>query len=246
MNDIFYRHPDVFAVGETAPIIFECSNGLEIGLQSCRERIVNGEILELRPRTVDAVRRLMCEEFPSTESHWMHKPIGLSACVEAKMVSRGVDYAADWYWGIFSDLFPQSRDILVLRDPIDTIASGARYWQRSEASVAYELSLTLKILSRTTLRPLVIRFDELANHPQDSLRRLLAHAEVDYRDECLESFNFKHSSYVGSFGKMIPEDRSAAEDFKYKSQKLAVEDAVGSGSMGEIYKLYDDIFEKLS
>src|SRR5665213_431425 len=114
--DIFFRHPGVFAVGETAQIVFDIWESLEAALPNCRERVDESGMIEIAARCGESVRAVMLLEFPSAEPAWMHKPIGVPRSVQRKREAEGLEAAAAWHWSIVNNIFPQSKNLAIVRD----------------------------------------------------------------------------------------------------------------------------------
>jgi hypothetical protein len=228
LSDVFLRHPNVFVIGETGPLIFDTWSALESGLPNCRERVRDGQgMLPVRARCIEAVRSLFLAEFPSDLDRWMQKPIGLPETIKAKATWEDCDGAATWYWDTFSALFPASCTLMAFRNPFDTIASAVRYSGIETVAVAKDLLLMLKILNKCPSELPIVLLDDLIQDKSNTLARIFDYAGLAHYDGELASFQFKHAPYRGSYGKQILEDRVTAEDFKYGDARAMVSARVG-------------------
>jgi hypothetical protein len=243
--DIFLRHPDVFAVGETGPLVFGAWNALEDGLPNCRERARDeGGLLTVQERCVEAVRSLLIREFPSDHQYWMHKPIGLPDVVKWRCRSKDFRSTATWYWQAYNALFPRSKAVMALRDPFDTIASAARYMNAPIEEVAQDLAMMMNILDCAPPDVPIVLMDEMIRDGAAAVEKLFGYFGLRRHDGDLESFKYKHASYIGSYGKSIPENRVTPQDFKYEGARELTVNAVGPALVEEIESTVHKLFER--
>ncbi|MEZ4617231.1 MAG: sulfotransferase [Caldilineaceae bacterium] len=124
-------------------------------------------------------------------------------------------------------LFPQAKIIACVRDPRDFLSSYKYYWRKSTESerikALYHPILT-SLLWRTSAKLLLtytnryepgqfcwIRYEDLVQSPQQTIRRLCAFVEIDYADDlfAIESNNSSFgSTEVGIFSSSVGRWRS--------------------------------------
>jgi hypothetical protein len=201
-------------------------------------------MLPVRDRCVEAVRSLFLGEFPSGHDRWMHKPIGLPEAIKSKSTWEDCDAAANWYWDTFSALFPESCSLMAFRDPFDTIASAVRYSGIDTAIVAQDLLLMLKILNKCPSELPLIVLDDLIRDNSAALGQIFDYAGLAHYEGELNSFQFKHALYRGSYGKAIPEDRVKAEDFQYRDAREMVTASAGERLAEEVNAVATQLLSK--
>jgi hypothetical protein len=227
--DAFMRHPDVFAAGETAPLIHGVWDALEQGLGNCAERVKDGRPLTIDERCVESVRAILLNEFPSTERLWMQKPIGIASSAYYRLDGPdGFEGFADWYWKAFSLAFPGATCFTIIRDPFDVALSAFKYsrtyaqtsslWGKSLTDLINEIILLQRVIARCPSELTIIEFDTLVGDPKTTLARLFQICCMPFSQASLEAFHYKHAAYVGSYGTRVRETRANAAEFSYKEE----------------------------
>ncbi|HWA90310.1 MAG TPA: sulfotransferase [Rhizomicrobium sp.] len=194
----FSRHPDVETAGESANLIFTTWRALE----QISGITPYGKI-EKRDYGVDAaglVRHAFLAVFPSEKKQWMHKPIGLPRIHrDFPDVEPDSDVFVEWYWTVFRRCFPQSRNLAILRNPLDVVISGKRYLGVEDALMWRSLKFLYRSLAqgRNHIR-IVVRYAEMIADPVATLKRICEAVELDYDPRMPRAFDQLHVPVRGT------------------------------------------------
>lgn len=184
VTQIFRRHPDFFAVGESVDLVWSTYRQLDRHLRNTGRFPGDRSLAETKR---DGVHGLLCGTYPSPERFWFHKPIFVPS------VSRGFASPEEfraWFWQAADEIFPRGRFLTVLREPADNAASIMVRWNNSEAQAFARLEECYRLMLHADSRVgLVLPFEELQDRPEDSTRRLLAFAGAPYDAACLAPFS---------------------------------------------------------
>ena len=193
VSDIFKRHPDCFAAGETLDLIFDPWRAVEMSGGRIQPLKGNDGVSseELAGRVV---RNVFLTCFSSDRPRWFHKPIGIPTN------SAGADEAqwserATWYWKVMRGAFPEAQYFTILRHPCDVVLSAQSYWGYGQRSMWQGLGFMAYLLTHPA-SPIeyAIHFEELVHNSEAVVRDLCAFLDLPFNAVVLEAFSSVHAA----------------------------------------------------
>lgn len=191
VQNIFEHHPKCQAVGETGHVLFYTWYGLteseKIVVRDPEQRTPEG----YRLRASEAARQLLLSFFRSDKPFWMQKPIGVPEVHWYFSATQREAGFADWYWSGFRDLFPEGRYFSILRDPRDVAVSAMNYFRVTEVQAwqAIEKVYDLLLHERSLVLHAIL-YQDLIEHPEETVRRLCAYLQIEFDAACLKAFDY--------------------------------------------------------
>jgi len=174
---------------ETAGLVFSCYRGGELLLPSDDKEAPGGPGEPLL--AVRALHAALCATLPSRKPTWCQKLGGIPNGVVWSMIDA-VDrqYAAEpypfpygWYWQVLTNAFPHGRDLLILRDWRDVIASRVRFSGHAAEDVAADVAIYFNLMAHPANRiEHVIRYESLVASPAPVLSALFGSLGLAYSD----------------------------------------------------------------
>ena len=179
LQNILGATGEVQVCNETAGLVFCCYRGAEVSSGS-DDRDVSAFSADIR---VAAVRAALCAVLPSDKPCWCQKLGGLPNYIRWDMVaSDDRAYAAEpyafpyrWFWDVLRTTFPDSKDVLILRDYRDVIVSRHHYsgWRPEE--IAADVAVYLNLMAHDASKiDCVIRYEDLVARPEKVVHRLMS------------------------------------------------------------------------
>lgn len=192
VTNIFKRHPQTQAIGETANFVYSTYYHVLNALPVCGERKARESLEEAAARSVHA---MLVRTFPSRKAAWFHKPIRMPL-VSQRFGRQPQHFSkfADFYWEATEALFPGGRFLTVLRDPEEVLISSLTRWKMPPAAAVKMLDDNYQLMLHEKSRVgLHLSFEDLATDGEATVRRLLGFAGVSYHPACLAAFESKHA-----------------------------------------------------
>jgi hypothetical protein len=178
---------------ETAPLVFNCYRGGELLLPSHDKSVAGLPGDGSAP--VRAVHAAFCATMASGKSAWCQKLGGIPNSVVWENLITDADrgfahlpyeFPYGWYWRALRHCFPQSRDILILRDWRDIVASRVDYSGYKPADVARDLAVYWMAIAHPESRfDHVLRQPDLASAPEATVAQLFAALGLQYEERYL-------------------------------------------------------------
>jgi len=180
---------------ETAGMMFSCYRGGEVALLS-------DDTESLLPRAelpATLARVALCAAMPSRKRRWCQKLGGIPNHVVWSMTTAADrDYASqpypfpyEWYWQVLRDIFPASKDILILRDYRGVIVS--RYllsgWPPADMAAAVAVYFNLMTHPMAKIDHVVL-FRDLIAHPEATITEMLATLEIESDHDPLRAMSW--------------------------------------------------------
>ncbi len=221
----FAYHPDIDAAGESAGLIFTSWRALE--QISGLTRYGRMEKKDFGPDAAGLVRHAFLTVLPSDKKEWMHKPIGLPRIYRDFVEEPDSDEFVGWYWSVFRQCFPQSRNLAIVRHPFDILLSARSYGIR-DAGAWRTLRFLYRslVLAREELR-IVVHYDELIANPVAALKRICEAVALDFHPNMPKAFDTLHVPAKGTiFGtaEELAEKRKTAFSHRGDWEELVVDD----------------------
>lgn len=188
MTNVFRRHPDFQALGETANVVFHTYRILQRHLRFTSPELGRdgGE-----KAAIEAIYAMLLRLYPSTRSLWFHKPIMIPQVAQQ---FREFDDFIEWYWSAFEELFPDARVFSVLREPRAVVESYMSRWKQSPTVAMRNQARTLRMLTHPRSKVLgILHFSDLASRPEASLHALFDRIGVPFHDDCMGAFASQHA-----------------------------------------------------
>lgn len=197
-SDIFERHPDFSACGETVDLIFDLWNAGQRSLSH-----IVSESLKAAPTTADnEVARFVRDGFLSLleddKSHWFQKPIGIPFSFSHALQDVDVwDEKAELYWNTMRKVFPQAQYFTILRHPCDIVMSYKNRFGCDEQRCWAILGFISHIVCHST-SPVryAVPYDALVQDGETTLRSLLSFLDVEFHPDMMAAFDTIHSLNV--------------------------------------------------
>jgi hypothetical protein len=231
----FAAHPGVDAVGESANLIFTTWRALE--QISGITRYGNIDAKDYAEDAAGLVRNAFLNIFPSDKPYWMQKPIGIPRVHREFKVTESEEFV-EWYWKVFTNSFPNSKNFSVVRHPKDVFLSARRYWKFPAEGIWRTLSLMYRIISyRTENFRIVVRHADLNSRPAEVVRAIAEAVELPYDESMLQAFETLHVPVPGTvFGsrEQLLERRSGG--FSHKDEWDAVPDDPAAEETMDLYR----------
>jgi hypothetical protein len=204
----FSQHPDVEGCGESANLTFTTWRALEQISGLTRYGKIHTK--DYGADASELVRQAYLAVFPSAKKDWMHKPIGLPRIHrDFPDVEPDSDEFVDWYWTVFSRSFPDSRNLALLRNPLDVVVSGKRYLGVEDAVMWRSLNFLYAALVRGKDRVrMVVRYADMIADPDATLKRVCEAVALDYSVRMPRAFEQLH---VPMRGTMVGSEEDLAE-----------------------------------
>ncbi|WP_418275960.1 sulfotransferase [Isoptericola jiangsuensis] len=186
ITNVFRRHPDFRAIGETANTVFATYRSLETSLPW------TGPIRGRRPvedASRDAVHAMLFELFGANMPRWFHKPIVVPTVTLSDEFPTHAEFCT-WYWETFDRLFPDGMTFTVVRDPAETARSSMIRWGGTlvETYARMERAFELVLHPRSRVAH-VLEFEALQSDPERFIRDLLAIADARFDQACLTAID---------------------------------------------------------
>ncbi|WP_344249089.1 sulfotransferase [Isoptericola hypogeus] len=182
VTNVFRRHPDFRALGETADVVFSTYGQIERSL-AYTGPIRGGRSVDTAAR--DAVHAVLVELYGSGKPRWFQKPIMVPGIADT---FPSIDAFGTWYWATFRSLFPDGRVLTVVRDPAETVRSSMIRWGGSvERNFARLDEMLQLLLHRDSLLERVFTFESLQETPEAFIRGVLEFADARFDPACLET-----------------------------------------------------------
>lgn len=175
---------------ETAGLVFSCYRGGELLLPSDDKETPGGP--GEPALAVRALHAALCATLPSRKPAWCQKLGGIPNGIVWNMIDAADrQYAVEpypfpygWYWRVLASAFPHARDLLILRDWRDVIASRAQFSGYAAQDVAADIAIYLNLMAHPASRvEHVIRYESLVASPAPVLRTLFASLGLAYSDQ---------------------------------------------------------------
>jgi hypothetical protein len=215
----FSQHPDVEGCGESANLAFTTWRALEQISGLTRYGKIHKK--DYGADAAELVRQAYLTVFPSEKREWMHKPIGVPRIQRDFLdIEPDSDEFVDWYWMVYSRSFPDSRNLALLRNPLDVVISGKKYLGVEDAVMWRSLKFLYAALERGKDRiRIVVRYADMIADPAATLKRICEAVALDYSARMPRSFEQLH---VPVRGTMVGTDEELVE--KRKTQFLHLEE----------------------
>ena len=188
LTDVFRAHPDCESLGETGDAIFSCYHHLQSTLPFCGP-FFDAENASGLAR--EAVYASLLSFATSERARWFHKPIHVP---KVHRLFDDTEVFLRWWWEAQRTLFPEALVFTVLRDPSDVVVSSMRRWNRSLERAVGELELLYRwLLHESSCCRFALRFEELVDEPERSVRALLGRVGLPFDERCLEACARMHA-----------------------------------------------------
>jgi hypothetical protein len=137
---------------------------------------------------VAAVHAALCAVLPSGKRRWCQKLGGLPNLIIWDMINDADrDYATKpypfpytWYWRVLRESFPNSCDVLIIRDYRDVIISRHQYSGWKSACIASDVAVYFNLLAHPAAKiDHLVRYEELVADPNGITGCLLAHLGLE-------------------------------------------------------------------
>lgn len=192
ITGIFERHSQFSVVGESAHLVWSSYYWLNRWLRNTGP--FPGE-RTLSETARDGVYASLCATYPAAEPHWFHKPI-FEPAVHIRFADQ--HKFRSWYWETSRELFPRGRFLTVLRDPATTAASTMQRWDNTEEQAFTRIRRVYELMLHPASRvELVLRFDDLQQRPEETVRRLMAFAGVSFEPAQMTAFDWRYVPNTG-------------------------------------------------
>ena len=177
LQNILGTTGDVQVCNETPALVFGAYRGGELTAGSADRDVTptNG--------AVAAVQGALRAVLPSAKRRWCQKLGGILHFIKWDMINEADrDYAAkpypfpySWYWRVLRESFPNSTDVLIVRDYRDVIISRQQYSGWQPADIAADVATYFNLLAHPAAKiDHFIRYEELVADPAGTTDRLIA------------------------------------------------------------------------
>ena len=192
MTEIFRNHPDFQSIGETSNLIYTASKTIQQSLPFCAADMTAENA---STHSTKGVRALLTTLFPSDRPRWFHKPIMLP--ISQWRFDQYEDFMS-WYWKTARELFPDGHFFAILREPSEVVTSYMKRWNRplDVTMLAQQRTLDLMAHPDSCIQG-IIRFEDLAGRPRETVERLFAMINVDFHPDVMRAFRGEHASNSG-------------------------------------------------
>ncbi len=200
VSAIFDQHPQVHSVGETANLIFDSWNAVEFSRGVLRPSFnQDGKLLETSEKAAGVIQQTFISLFKSPIDAWFHKPIGIPKILWQKFDDTEWAEAAEWYWEVMLNAFPESKYFTLLRHPCDVVLSTEKHLGFEQASTWRQLAFMAYILTYPTAPvDYAIHYEQLVNNKEETTKDLFDYLELPFNAKVLEAFKEVH---IGSKGR---------------------------------------------
>ena len=212
-SDIFDRHPDFSASGETVDLIFDLWNAGQRSIS----HIAASSLKDASSSVDDEVAKFTRDGFLSLmeddKKHWFQKPIGIPFVFSHALFDVDLwDEKAELYWNTMRNVFPEAKYFTVLRHPCDIVMSyKSRFGFDERRCWAILGFLSHIICHRSSLVRYAVHYDTLVQDSETTLRALLSFLGIEFDPAMLEAFDTVHSLSAAT--------RSSSESsFTWKNQ----------------------------
>jgi hypothetical protein len=147
-----------------------------------------------------AVRDFLCALLPSAKLNWSQKVGGVPNAVvwQALITEADREYAAEpyefpyeWYWKVMGDSFPESKDILIIRDYRDVIVSSCQKFNVTPKQIAQDIVVYYNILAHPASKVgYILHYEQLINCPEFTTSELCAFLGIEFKDAYLGAFDW--------------------------------------------------------
>ena len=192
LSSVFRLHPDTNSkiVGETGNLIFGMWHALDFARGVTLPLRRNETLVSEDQRAGEVIRQAMVSMFPDEDSVWFHKPIGLPKAVSEKFDDSQWDEAARWYWRVWTTTFPEGKNIAILRNPCDVIASQRKVMKFDEDSLWWSFAFVMYLITHESAPKItVVRYERLVEEKEASVRELFAAVDLSFDPRVLEAFD---------------------------------------------------------
>jgi SAM-dependent methyltransferase len=192
IQNVLNRTGFIQTCNEMAPFVFSTYRGAQLGVPSHDKEapgLPGDSVLAVR-----AVHGAMCAAYSSSKPSWSQKLGGIPNQVVWSMTSEAdrafaaepYPFPYQWYWDTVHHLFPQGKDILILRDYRDILISGVEMFHQPLEDLAKNLAVYFNILAHPASRiDHVVRFEQLIADPAKTLDALFGAIGIQFRDDYL-------------------------------------------------------------
>jgi hypothetical protein len=173
----FEERGDCFTCGETADLITKIWSGVEHSHNDLIVNVADGTF-STHQHCALAIQSVFLSLFASEKPLWFQK-LSVSREWADKIGLIGEDAAADWYWRVITETFPEARCFTILRNPYDVVVSAKAYWNLEDS----EIWEAMRVMANFILHPKsriqhAISFDSLSHSFDEEMRGLCSYLEI--------------------------------------------------------------------
>jgi hypothetical protein len=233
-SDIFDRHPDFSACGETTDLIFDLWNAGQRSMSHIAAASLKGSNSSIDGHVAKFVRDGFLSLLEDEKPLWFQKPIGIPFALSHASLDPDLwDEMAAQYWRVMRNTFPDAKYFTVLRHPCDVVMSYKNRFGFEEQQCWAVLGFISHILCHAD-SPVqyAVSYNALVQDGEASLRSLLAFLGVAFHSDMLAAFETMHSLNAAT-------ESSCGSDFTWQSQWAALDPSlVHERQLDAIEKLY--------
>jgi hypothetical protein len=207
---------------EIGALVFCCYRGVEVALGSDDREPTISDTATPGSVARAALRTMM----PSSKPYWCQKLGGLPTYICWDMIEEcDREYALEpysfpyrWFWKVLRTSFPDSKDVLILRDYRDIIISRHLFSGWGLDNIACDLAVYFNLMAHHAAKvDYVLRYEDLVTMPQDTVRRLFDFLALPGEVTAVQALHWHASASNG-------EDLSAARErgFSWRSKHAAL------------------------
>jgi hypothetical protein len=132
---------------------------------------------------VAAVHAVLCAVLPSGKRRWCQKLGGIPNFITWDMIddddrhyaTEPYPFPYTWYWRVLRESFPDSADVLILRDYRDVIISRHQHSGWKPSDIASDVAIYFNLLAHPAAKiDHLVQYEEFVVDPKGTADRLLA------------------------------------------------------------------------
>lgn len=210
----FEERGDCFTCGETAELISKIWSGVEFSRENSLISVSQYSLPPIQHCAL-AIRSVFLDLFASEKPIWFQKPIGVPSEWLEKIQLIGEDKAADWYWTVLAETFPEARFFTILRNPYDVVVSAKAYWKLEEWMIWEQMRIMAEFIMHPKSRiDHAISFDDLNQSFDEEMARLCSHLNLSSSPRMKSAKEVRHvPSHLSGSGRQV--------DYKVRWAELA-------------------------
>lgn len=196
LTNVFRAHPRCESLGETGDLLFSSYYHVHGALPICAPFF---EPANAGVHARGAVHTMLRSLASSDRPFWFHKPIQIP---DVRRLFDDDESFMRWWWAAHETLFPDARTFTVLREPREVIASSMTRWSFTLDQAVDNLELLYRWLLHEDSRcTFAIRFEELVDTPEVTVRALFEYVGLPFEPACLRVFDQVHAPNESAAGR---------------------------------------------
>lgn len=219
LQSIFHHLGWIQACNETIGLVMGAWSGAHFSpLASDVEAVGHGKHIT----AMRAVHGALINALPSAKGGWIQKLSGVPNNFVWEPFLTDEDnsdfhglypFPFRFYQGCLLRCFPSSKNILLVRNPLEIAISRASFsgWQREAVLVDVAVAYRACALMTRAHFDVIVGFDELRSQSEQTMAHVLQRVGIDWNPKVMHAFDHHHApAGDSSFGSVVDSRRSAA------------------------------------